>query len=278
MRSTALAFATTLAVLTTTAAAGTPMVARYRATFEGLWTEQTHPTDFPGNPHFSPLIGVTHNADAVFWEPGGIATFGIERMAEAGRTQELQVEIDAEKLIGNADSGIRQIGINSPGSVHKEFNAHESHPLVTLVTMVAPSPDWFVGVHSVPLFVDGVWVDKLVFDLMPYDAGTDAGVTFNSPNEDITPHIPIVEIGDAFPFNSGGPVARLTFERVDINEGGCSPADLAEPLGQLDFNDVVAFLTAFGAGDPATDLAPPLEQLDFTDVTTFVILFSQGCP
>jgi len=55
-------------------------------------------------------------------------------------------------------------------------------------------------------------------------------------------------------------------------------ADIAEPFGQLDFSDVVAFLTAFGAQDSVADLAPPIGQWDFSDVVEFLVQFSGGCP
>ncbi len=58
----------------------------------------------------------------------------------------------------------------------------------------------------------------------------------------------------------------------------CSPADLAEPFGQLDFSDVVAFLTAFGAMAPGSDLAVPYGAWDFSDVVRFLTLFADGCP
>ena len=60
--------------------------------------------------------------------------------------------------------------------------------------------------------------------------------------------------------------------------GGCNPADLAPPLGSLDFSDVVAFLSAFGAMDPAADLAPPFGSFDFSDVVAFLSAFGAGCP
>lgn len=58
----------------------------------------------------------------------------------------------------------------------------------------------------------------------------------------------------------------------------CGVADLAEPFGALDFADVLAFLTAFGAMDPAADLAPPLGAFDFADVLAFLTAFGDGCP
>ncbi len=59
---------------------------------------------------------------------------------------------------------------------------------------------------------------------------------------------------------------------------GCNAADLVEPFGTLDFSDVLAFLTAFGAGDPGADLAPPFGTLYFSDVLTFLTAFGAGCP
>lgn len=56
--------------------------------------------------------------------------------------------------------------------------------------MLAPSPDWFVGVGSVPLCENGFWVQKYERPLMAYDAGTDLGSTFiteNMPNKIRTP-------------------------------------------------------------------------------------------
>ncbi|MFI4898214.1 MAG: GC-type dockerin domain-anchored protein [Phycisphaerales bacterium JB059] len=59
---------------------------------------------------------------------------------------------------------------------------------------------------------------------------------------------------------------------------GCNPADCAEPLGTLDFADVVAFLTAFGSFGVYADLAEPVGTLDFADVIAFLTAFGQGCP
>lgn len=46
-------------------------------------------------------------------------------------------------------------------------------------------------------------------------------------------------------------------------------------LGGVDFSDVIAFLSDFGANDPAADLAPPC-GLDFSDVIAFLTAFAEG--
>jgi hypothetical protein len=103
----------------------------------------------------------------------------------------------------------------SPGTVSLSFEVTRSHPLVTLVTMVAPSPDWFVGVHDLNLIQNGDWVSSLTVDLDPYDAGTDSGTTYQSPDRETNPRQTIQRITGA-PFAVNGTVAKLgtyTFQR-----------------------------------------------------------------
>ncbi len=70
-------------------------------------------------------------------------------------------------------------------------------------------------------------------------------------------------------------------QRVN-DDGSLGPpvcvADLAEPSGQLDFSDVIAFLVAFSAMEPAADLAAPEGTFDFSDVLAFLLAFGAGCP
>ena len=58
----------------------------------------------------------------------------------------------------------------------------------------------------------------------------------------------------------------------------CNTADFAPPFGVLDFDDVITFLQAFGAGDPVADLSPTYGVLDFNDVAIFLAVFVAGCP
>ncbi len=85
-------------------------------------------------------------------------------------------------------------------------------------------------------------------------------------------------VGDV-PNNSVLEAALDAFSIFDVVcDAGCNPSDLAEPFGVLDFSDVTAFLTAFGASDPAADLAVPFGVFDFSDVIAFLDAFTNGCP
>lgn len=195
-----------------------PPEARYRVTFDATWSRQTHPTDYPSGAHFSPLVGATHAAGVTFWAEGTLASRGIRDMAERGRTTPLDQEVAAAIAGGGADRVLVGGGLNSlPGTVTLEFVVRQTHPLVTLVTMIAPSPDWFVGISGVALFQEGRWLDDLRVELPPWDAGTDSGTTFTSADRVTTPPQPVSRILGA-PLSPSGrvtPLGTFRFERLD---------------------------------------------------------------
>lgn len=196
---------------------GPATTARYRVTFEASWSAATHPTDFPVSAHFSGLIGGTHDARMSLWAPGGTASDGIRNMAELGSKSPLDAEVNAAIASGQARFLLSGGGIGrSPGSVSLEFEMARSHPLVTLVSMIAPSPDWFVGVSGLSLVRDGNWVEELRVDLFPYDAGTDGGVTYLSPDQTTTPRQAIARIM-GYPLGTNStvtPLGTFTFRRL----------------------------------------------------------------
>lgn len=191
-------------------------VVQYEVTFDATWSAQTH-TNFPPGPHFSSLVGGTHDGTVAFWQVGGLASAGIEAMAELGATGTLSSEVDAKILTGQAYNVILGGGISpSPGSVSQTFAMHSAHPLVTLVSMIAPSPDWFVGVADFPLYENGQWNREVVVDLWPYDAGTDSGTDFTSADADTNPADPIAQI-IGYPFENDPPLGTFTFRLVCPN-------------------------------------------------------------
>ncbi|MGB0953485.1 MAG: spondin domain-containing protein [Planctomycetota bacterium] len=220
-RTLSLALLTGALSLSWNAAAGAqscdhPLNATYRVTFDAAWSQQTHPTDFPGNPHFSPLIGSTHAGSFAFWEKGGLATNGIESMAETGSTSSLTQEINQAITAGNAEFLLTGAGINSPGSTSMTFDITSEFSAVTLVTMIAPSPDWFVGVDGLELFENNRWLDQVVVDLAAYDSGTDDGVQYTSSNANSNPAQPISEIL-GYPFG-GVPIGTFTFTKLSSED------------------------------------------------------------
>ena len=193
-------------------------IVHYEVTFDATWSKATHPNAYPDGAHFSPLIGGTHNGSVVFWEPNGLASLGIQNMAELGATSQLRKEVNAAIGLGTAKNVLAGSGLGSPGKTSLLFDVDSDFPLVTLVSMIAPSPDWFVGVHGLPLFENGVWRDNVVVQLLPYDAGTDSGATFTSPDLVTSPHVGISQI-TGNPFGGTGPLGTFTFRIVPEPSG-----------------------------------------------------------
>ena len=192
--------------------------ARYEVVFVSTWSATTHPYKYPnGASHFSGLIGATHKSNLRLWDSGGIATPGIESMAESGSKSELKDEIMSAIDDGSAEFQLSGGGIgSSPGKVTLDFEISQSSPFVTLVSMIAPSPDWFVGVSALNLIEQGQWVEELVIPLFAYDAGTDSGSNYTSDNNDTSPQGDISRLQKRPVLVDGEipPLGSFTFKRL----------------------------------------------------------------
>ena len=122
--------------------------ATYSIRIEGSWNTGVTPGGVPSNsPHFTTFVGGIHNDQVTFLESGGTASAGVESMAETGSTSTLVAEVNAAKP--NAD---RPLTLGAPGitggRTHSNIAFTSDHPRITLTSMVAPTPDWFVGVSG----------------------------------------------------------------------------------------------------------------------------------
>lgn len=196
-----------------------PASATYGVTFRATWDAASHGSSppFPSGAHFSRVVGATHVEEISFWSSGGIATGGIESMAETGAVTAFCNEVQAEVDGGRAGGCIRgqEASFRSPGTVTLAFDVDEGSPFLTLVSMIAPSPDWFVGVDGIALQQGGCWTPRIETDLVGYDAGTDSGTTFAARDADVTPHQPIGPIDDLPAMVREVPFATLVLERED---------------------------------------------------------------
>ncbi|WP_206074098.1 spondin domain-containing protein [Pseudoalteromonas rubra] len=167
--------------------------ATYQLTFTRTWEADSFATNFPANSHFSPLVGLTHNADGFIFKPDLPASAGMISMAETGSKSQLKDEISAIQNAGHSNYLIDESGVpNSAKSITFTFEASQQFPLLSVVSMVAPSPDWFIGLQGVPLFTDNQWLDSQTIQLKVYDAGSDSGSRFGSANQATSPAEPVM--------------------------------------------------------------------------------------
>lgn len=241
---------------------------RYEATFYSTWSEETHPVNFPaGSAHWSPLIGATHNATVSYWAPGELASQGIELMAETGRRETLASEI-AATLNAGAIEVVRggQITSTPNRSATAIFNPDAEHSLVTLVSMVAPSPDWFVGVHGIDLIQNDRWAKEIVVELYPYDAGSDDGASFVSFDIEPSQHQPIRRL-TGFPFENTGSMGTFTFRLLAPELPGDTNGDSRVDL--TDFNVLRAHL---GQRTLRASSVGDFDQTGEVDIKDFALL------
>lgn len=168
------------AIALVTAAELNAEIATYRLEVNNTWSVETHPPELPTAAHFSWLGGGTHNDQVSFWQEGELASPGMVQIAETGVINIWMDEIDAEVGRGNAFKSMpwrwwfcpESINNGNCGETTVKFDIDSDFPLVTLATMLGPSPDWFVGVTGLPLHENGTWLSPVVVDLRPYDGGT----------------------------------------------------------------------------------------------------------
>jgi hypothetical protein len=134
-------------------------------------------------------------------------------MAELGATATLENEINEK--INNGDGLDFVIGENLNGGVGEitvDILVNKENSSVTLATMIAPSPDWYVGVVHINLFENGEFIDEKIVDGLIYDAGTDSGTSFASNNAETNPKQPISLITN-LPLGNGITIATVKFSK-----------------------------------------------------------------
>ena len=194
-----------------------PAPAEYRIVVKSTWTARTHPFEYPSGAHFSGLIGASHSARYELFELGSLPTPGLERLSEEGKHSPLDDEIHAAIKAGSALAMFETGGLkNFRDSLVATVQVDAKHPMVSVVAMIAPSPDWFTGASSVNLAASGGWVPARTLILYAFDSGGDDGTTYKAGDRNTNPKKPTSRAATRHFVVKGKaiPVATLTFTRV----------------------------------------------------------------
>ena len=179
-----------------TAQPAMPETAQYSVTFTRLWTDKTHPFEYPEagvvtGPHFSGLIGATHGDGYAIFKEGTLPTPGLEKLSEEGKHSPLDQEIKDAIAAGKAGALFETGPIRDAAKTETvTFTVSSQFPMVSAVAMIAPSPDWFAGAANVNLMEGGQWVSSKSVDLSAYDSGGDDGTTYKASDMDNNPKKP----------------------------------------------------------------------------------------
>ena len=191
----------------------------YELTVNITWSAETTPFEFPTDGHMSGLVGATHDRRYVLFRDGNTASSGLELVAENGRVATLRAEFAEARRRGRLGEEIDGPPMEQvPRTVSVRFSASESHDLLSFVTMIAPSPDWFTGAADIDLRRDGKWVDNLTVTLWAWDSGTDHGVTYNAEDIDAQPQQSVRLLASRHFLTDGQlvPMGTATITRVGL--------------------------------------------------------------
>lgn len=160
--------------------------AKYKVTFTNLLT----PTNFRGlipdtGLVFSPLAGVTHSNRLSFFTVRGFANKPVEILAETGvNTRYIRF---AKRLRSQGRGVLSIVDAGAPTMPGKSTSlivrVDCKHSFLTVLGMIAPSPDWIVQINNRNMF--DTKTNKFIRSdrgtLIAYDTGVDDGREFTPP-------------------------------------------------------------------------------------------------
>lgn len=187
--------------------------ANYQMTFTGKWSHDSHPKDYPTQRHllhWSDIVGASHSRNYMLWQYGDYASRGVKDVCEFGNPQTAEQEVQNHSQEVRSVIKTSSIWWNEPRGINQKREAHFSADrrchLVSMLTMIGPSPDWCVGISAVDLCLPNcTWIKELAIDLYPWDAGTDDGISYMSPNAKSDPQQKIHRLTNTFPDNVSSP-------------------------------------------------------------------------
>lgn len=150
--------------------------AKYKIIIEGTWKYPDH--TIPPTEHFTTFVGCTHNESTNIFKINSLASISVERVAEDGNSTPLKTGI---RNYISTNKATDSISIEPAGITTKDsavITVTKNNSYVSFISMIAPSPDWFVGIDSYNLIQNNNWVETVVIDGYGYDAGTESGDAF----------------------------------------------------------------------------------------------------
>lgn len=159
----------------------------YRVTFTTKWSNVVFGA-IPDGAHFTSIAGAIVNEGAKLWELGALTSDGLEVLAETGVTRSFISEINQAISRGEALTSFTTRESATEDSLEFIIQLNRTYPQVTWASMVAPTPDWFLGQSNFTLLDEkGEWINEIELDLNVYDAGTENGSSFSLAGENTSP-------------------------------------------------------------------------------------------
>ncbi|CAB1325150.1 unnamed protein product [Coregonus sp. 'balchen'] len=147
------------------------------------------------------MADTTANSDYHIWQRNAFASNGVREFSEKGEAWTLMKEVEAagERIQSVYGLFSAPAVVGGTGQMTSEFEVFARHSFLSFIVRIVPSPDWFLGVDSFNLCEGDQWKESITLELYPYDAGTDSGFTFSSPNFETIPQDKVTQITSSSP-------------------------------------------------------------------------------
>ena len=110
----------------------------YSCTFENEWSGSNHPIDYPSNAHWSPPVLVAHDSGYEMWSKDGMATAGVEMVAETGSPDTILREIAESPSTGDVVLGEATFNSDTQMQSFNSIDMTSTRHLLSTITMIAP--------------------------------------------------------------------------------------------------------------------------------------------
>ncbi|GAB0097155.1 spondin-2 [Sergentomyia squamirostris] len=146
-------------------------------------------------------LGRTHTSHWHLFHEGELASASVKQFVETGKSDLLTDAPDGQQIF---DAFTLPPIESGSGRSEAKFFVDGNHSIVSLMTRIVPSPDWFIGLNSFSLCSGDTWIDSVTVEMNPMDAGTDNGFTFTAPNWPTEPQGVIYRITARYPAHPAG--------------------------------------------------------------------------
>lgn len=162
--------------------------ATYEVTFRNLLLPRRFGSKIPaGGLVFSPLAGISHSNRFSVLTVRGYASSEVAMVAKSGNNGPLLEMASAQQeRVGFVKSSMGAEGPTLPGNrTTVTVIVDCDHPFITVISMIAPSPDWIVQINNRNMFntMSGRFTRGMAGTLIAYDAGVDSGRDFTDPSD-----------------------------------------------------------------------------------------------
>ena len=168
-----------------------------------------------GGIYFTPLLITAHSSDVALFTPGEMAGTELQAMAEGGDIAPLQMVADGAQ----ADSAANPAGglLGPTVSTSAMLTTNEGNTMLSIVAMLLPTNDGFVGLNSWPIPQEAGTYHVY---LKAYDAGTEANDELRGSGMPGQPGMPVPPpMEDLVGMNGSGVTSDIPNSNIHIHPG-----------------------------------------------------------